>query len=125
MNKYLAILLLTLSTLSLGTPAYADFQEGLDAYKRNDYATAFKEWKPLAEQGDANAQYNLGLLYDNGQGFIQDYIRAHMWWNVAASEGNENAASSRDNLAKEMTPEDISKAQDMARECVSKNHKGC
>ena len=47
--------------VSLATPAWADFDEGLAAYQRGDYAAAFREWKPLAEQGFANAQYNLGL----------------------------------------------------------------
>ena len=56
-----------------------------------------------------------------GQGVIQDYIRAHMWMNIAASRGFELAANNRDILAKEMTPADISKAQDTARECVAKN----
>ena len=46
----------------------ADFEKGLDTAKRGDYATALREWKPLAEQGDADAQYNLGLMYANGHG---------------------------------------------------------
>ncbi len=42
--------------LLFGTPASADYQKGVDAVNRGDFATAFKEWKPLAEQGYANAQ---------------------------------------------------------------------
>ena len=52
MNKYIAIILLTVSILPFGTPALADFQKGLDAAESGDYATALKEWKPLAEQGN-------------------------------------------------------------------------
>ncbi len=48
--------------------ARADFQDGVAAYKRGDYATALREWRPLAEQGYAGAQYNLGFMYYNGQG---------------------------------------------------------
>ena len=39
--------------LLFGTPAFADFQKGVEAYERRDFAAALKEWKPLAEQGDA------------------------------------------------------------------------
>jgi len=59
--------------LLFGTPAFADFQKGLDAANRGDFATALKEWKPLAEQGDAYAQNYLGFMYQNGQGVTQDY----------------------------------------------------
>jgi len=47
---------------------HADFQAGEDAYDREDYATALKEWRPLAEQGNADAQFNLGVMYEQGQG---------------------------------------------------------
>ena len=50
----------------------ADFQKGWDASKKGDYATALKEWRPLAEQGNANAQSNLGWMYDNGLGVLED-----------------------------------------------------
>lgn len=46
----------------------SDFQAGLDTYNHGDFAAALKEWQPLAEQGDANSQYNLGLLYALGKG---------------------------------------------------------
>ena len=45
-----------------------DFGKGMTAYDRGDFATAFSQWMPLAEQGDADAQYNLGVMYDNGEG---------------------------------------------------------
>ena len=65
MNRFL-ILPVLLLTLLVGTPASsADFQKGLDAYDRGDYATALREWTPLAEQGHAWAQYNLGVMYEN------------------------------------------------------------
>ncbi len=55
-------------TLGLTAPAWAGFDEGMAAYQRGDYATAIREWRPLAEQGHAEAQYNLGLMYDIGLG---------------------------------------------------------
>ena len=65
----------------------ADFQTGLDAYNRGDFATALKEWQPLADAGDANARYNLGLLYARGQGVPQNYARAAEWYEKAAGQG--------------------------------------
>ena len=67
---------LVLSFVCLAVPAWADFQAGMDAHSRGDYATALREWRPLAEQGDALAQCNLGVLYQNGQGVPEDYVRA-------------------------------------------------
>ena len=49
--------------LLFGTPAYADIQKGLAAAESGDYETALKEFTPFAEQGDADAQNNLGLIY--------------------------------------------------------------
>ena len=71
------------------------------------------------------AQYNLGLMYANGQGVTKDYIRAHMWWNLASSAGDAGGDKNRDIVAKKMTPQQIEKAQDMARECQARNFKGC
>ncbi len=46
----------------------SSYQEGLDAFDRGDYETALKEWRPLAEQGVAKAQYGLGFMYQKGKG---------------------------------------------------------
>ena len=69
----------------LAAPAWGGWDEGMVAYKRGDYATALREWRPLAEQGNALAQFNLALMYKNGYGVPQDYVRAHMWFNLAAA----------------------------------------
>lgn len=74
--------------LILIPPARAGFDEGMAAYQRGDYATALKEWRPLAEQGDATAQYNLGVMYRNGQGVPQDYKEAVKWYRMAAEQGH-------------------------------------
>ncbi len=78
-------------TLGLTAPAWAGWDEGVAAAKRGDYATAIREWRPLAEQGNANAQFNLGLMYDNGQGVPQDYAKALQWWRKAAEQGDAGA----------------------------------
>ncbi len=82
--------------------------------------TARREWRPLAKQGNANAQYNLGVMYGNGQGVRQDYVQALMWYNLAASRltpgDRDRAVKNRDIFAERMTPAQISEAQKLARE---------
>ncbi len=82
---------LVLSTACLATPAWADFQSGLEAYNRGDYMTALREFRPLADQGGASAQNNLGVLYGKGQGVPQDYAQARHWWEKAAAQGDVKA----------------------------------
>ena len=84
-------LALVLSIVCLATPAWADFKTGMDAYQRSDYATAWREWQPLAEQGQAVAQYSLGLLYANGQGVTKDDAKARQWYEKAAVQGHVEA----------------------------------
>jgi len=88
--KSLAAVLLLLN-LSLLTAWAADLQRGLDAYQRGDYATALSQFEPLAEQGDPVAQFSLGVMYDNGEGVIQDYEKAFQWFRRAAEQGHARA----------------------------------
>ena len=80
-------------TLGLTAPAWAGFDEGVAAYKRGDYAATLRELRPLAEQGNANAQFNLGLLYYNGWGVPQVYAKAVKWFRKAAEQGKAKAQS--------------------------------
>jgi TPR repeat protein len=103
--------------LSFVEPVTAGPLEDADAaLKRRDYATALRLIRPLAERGDANAQYNLGVFYDNGLGVPQDKVRAYMWFNLSAAQGREGAAAFRDLIARRMTPAQIAEAQRLARE---------
>ena len=68
-----------------------DLQDGLDAAVRGDYKTAYKLWLPLAEQGDAEAQYNLGVMYEHSLGVPQDYKEAFKWYRLAAEQGDADA----------------------------------
>ena len=106
-----------LLVLSFVEPVAAGPSEDADAaLKRRDYATALRLIRPLAERGDANAQYNLGVFYDNGLGVPQDKVRAYMWFNLSAAQGREGAAAFRDLIARRMTPAQIAEAQRLARE---------
>ena len=199
MKRIITALFFGLSLLlaSGGISYSADFEKGAAAYVEGDYAIALQEFSALAEQGNAPAQTALGLMYQNGDGVLQDYkeaakwyriaaeygnvlaqhnlgwmysngngvlqddkqalnwyrksakqgyavaqlkigimyyqgngalqdnIYAHMWLNIAASNGNTDAAEARDIIAERLTTSDMSKAQELARECVAKNYKGC
>jgi uncharacterized protein len=103
--------------LSVAAPAAAGpLDDAEAAIKRRDSATAVRLIRPLAEQGDASAQYNLGVFYDNGLGVPQDKVRAYMWLNLSAAKGREGAAAFRDLIARRMTPEQIAEAHKLARE---------
>ena len=80
-----------LSIICLAVPTWADYKAGEDAYNRGDFATALREWRPLAEQGDARAQYKLGVLYRKGRGVPQDDVQARQWYEKAAAQGQAKA----------------------------------
>ena len=90
-----------------------------------DSAEAAKLYRLAAEQGFRVAQRNLGVMYYYGRGIIQDYILSHMWLNISASLGYEDAADARDIVSIKMTPDQIAEAQRLARECVARSYKGC
>ena len=78
--------------LCVGTSVFsADWLKGWDAYRSEDYATALREWEPLAKQGDAFAQFNLGVMYRLGQGVPQNDSTAVKWYTPAAKQGNVHA----------------------------------
>ena len=102
--------------LHLVPVAAGPLEDAEAAIKRRDYATATRIIRPLAESGDATAQHNLGVFYDNGLGVPQDKINAYMWLSLAAAQGREGAAAIRDLMARRMTNAQIAEAQKRARE---------
>ncbi len=74
--------------LMLATPVLAGFQEGVDAYERGDYDTVLKEFRPLAEQGHAEAQLYLGIMYSQGLGVPKDFVQGYRWYTLAGDQGN-------------------------------------
>ena len=65
----------------------ADFDTGIKAYERGDYATALRIFRQFADQGSAYAQAIIGLMYEEGQGVKQDYAAAVRWYRKAANQG--------------------------------------
>jgi uncharacterized protein len=90
---------------------------------------AVSSWQRAAEQGDAEGQYNLGLMYDKGQGVPQDFIRAYMWYHLAAEavSGDDAmvAIKLRDRVASRLSAAQIAKALEMARHCRQSKFKEC
>jgi TPR repeat protein len=83
------VLVLSVSSGSVATAQ--DFDKGLAAAHAGDFVTAVAEWRPLAEQGDARAQFNLGAMYSNGDGVPQNYAEAVRWYLLAAEQGYADA----------------------------------
>jgi hypothetical protein len=90
--KSLNVIVACLVVALLVPPAEAGpLDDASAAYHRGDFAAALKLIRPLAEQGDARAQGNLGVLYENGQGVPQDDIEAAKWYRKAANQGDASA----------------------------------
>ena len=96
---------------------------GADKDKPKPLPKDFKSMKALAEKGDARAQVNLGMRHYKGEGVLEDYVTAYAWMNIAAAKGNATAKENKGIMAKEMTPDQIAKAQELSKEMVKKNPK--
>ena len=162
MNKlHSVVLAIALLVGSVSVATAQDYDKGLGAFVAGDYQTALREWRPLAEQGDADAQLGMALMYESGEGVpqddaeavrwyrlaaeqghasaqnslglnyqlgvgvLQDNVMAHMWYNIASANGDLMSGDWRDERAGQMTTADISKAQQMARDCMSSNYQNC
>jgi TPR repeat protein len=84
--------LLALAIMAMALPANAGpFEDGMAATLRGDHAAALKFWRPLAEKGDARAQFYLGVMYDAGEGLPQDRVESVKWTRLAAEQENVDA----------------------------------
>lgn len=68
-------------------PTWTILGGGYQSYLKGDYKAAYEEWLPLAELGDVEAQYNLGVMFDEGAGVEQDFAAAAAWYRKAAEQG--------------------------------------
>ena len=137
------------------------FESGLEAYQRGDYTNAYGHWYRMSQDGHvvakANlgvlymeglgviqnqkkafellqetalmgipfAQYNLALMYEKGRGMARDRVRAHMWYNLAASLGHDPAIAGRANISRYMTGSSIAEAEQMASTCLQSIYQDC
>jgi hypothetical protein len=90
--KYGAISPLLLAAALFGASvAKADVKAGVDAWAQGDFASAVAEWLPLAERGNADAQFNLGQAYKLGRGVPMNLVTALEWYRKAAAQGHIRA----------------------------------
>ena len=108
----LAVLLVTVHAPHAG----ADYDAGKRAWDAGKPAEALAQWRAAADAGDRRAMLELGRVYGMGLGAPQDYVLAHMWFNLAASRGEMAALKERDALAAKMTSAERAEAQKRARE---------
>ena len=100
---------------------YAEAQYNLGGMYLNglgvsqDFKEAVKWFRKVAEQGFPYAQNNLGVMYANGQGVPKNFVQAYAWFDLAASQGDDGGAENRDMVAKQMTPNEIADAKELAR----------
>ena len=110
-------------------------EDGAEAAERGDYATALRLWRSVADQGNPDAQYRVGLTYDvgavqpgllyaNGRGVEQDNIQAHLWLNLAAAGSEPAARRERELVATKMTRSQLAEADRLAREWQPKANPG-
>lgn len=94
--------------------ATAGYWGGMEAYEESEFRTAIEEFNEAARRGDAESQFMLGKIYEQGQGTAQDFAAAHKWYNLAAAQGHEEARKARDELASRMSNAQIAAAQEAA-----------
>jgi TPR repeat protein len=82
-----------MSLMLVTSAAWADLNEGIEAYYFGRYGVALRELRPLAEEGIAEAQFYLGVLYAKGRGVPQNYAEAVKWYRLAAEQGFPKAMS--------------------------------
>ena len=81
-----------------------------------NHTEAVRWYRLAAEQGVAEAQSNLGVMYGTGEGIPKDHVQAYAWSNIAAAQGDETAKELLENITKEMSTADITKAEALSRE---------
>ena len=101
-------------------PAETDFEVWVEAWSRGDYDRAVQEFRPLAEQGHAQAQLNMGIMSSQGLGVPKDSVQAYRWYTLAAGQGDDLAEEFKDHLEKSMSLDQLVEAQRLVREWTPK-----
>ena len=73
-----------------------------------------------------NAQYTLGLMYNNGAGVPQNYVMSYVWLSVATAQGKEDAKEFRDSVSELwLTPDQLARGQEIATKCFESGYQDC
>jgi TPR repeat protein len=119
-SRHHSKLILSIILFLFAGPVLAqDLKKGLTAYKKGDYEAAIREWRPLAEKGNAGAQYNLGFNYVQGKGVPKDLVQAYFWFDLAARQNKGIAKQLRDGIAQKMTTAQITEARSLVETWVA------
>lgn len=116
MNFRVALSVVILAMSCSVRVAAGPYEDASAAFVGGHYAVALRLWQPLADRGNADAQYGLGLMYDKGRGVTQNFVLAHMWFELSAAQNNRSAAKDRDITARRMSAAQIAEAQKLASE---------
>tara|TARA_Y100000588_G_scaffold125605_1_gene137578 strand:- start:203 stop:766 length:564 start_codon:yes stop_codon:yes gene_type:complete len=86
-----------------------------------DFKIAMRWFEKAADQGNSDASNNIGIMHQSGQGVEKSYVKAYAWFSVSAAGGNKLAQEHKGLIIEEMTPEQISEAEELIKEMVQKN----
>ena len=122
--KRIAILMFLIGALANSGCTPEDFSSGVSAYEQEDYPRALEIFTRLAEQGDADAQFALGVMYANGKGVPKDASQAAAWYRKAAEQGDAKAQFNLGLMYAngEGVPKDASQAVTWYRKAAEKGH---
>ncbi len=112
-----SVFLLFSLPLVCAVPAVAGpIEDAVQAYSHAEYAAALRLARPLAEAGNADAQYILGMAYLDGNGLAQDLVESYKWFELVVRSGDEDAVLDRDDVAKKLKPDQLAAAKKRADE---------
>ena len=101
------------------------WEDGMAAYNRGDYVPAVQVFRAMAAQGNAEAQVFLGVMYRKGQGVTRSSQRAFVWFTRAAARGNRRAKTELREVSQTMTPQELTRAKEMAEACEASDYRNC
>ena len=99
------------------------FNDAFESFVEGSYDSAFKGFAKLSAKGSFVSQYHLGLMYFKGMGALQDYCYAHLWFNIASSQGHKKARIQLEKITQKMSAQQVAIAQRLARAWAEKKVK--
>jgi len=100
-----------------------NFNTAFESFIAGSYDSAFKGFARLSTRGSSVSRYHLGLMYLKGTGVLQDFCRAHLWFNIASSQGHKKAGMQLEKLTYKMSVHQVAEAQKLARAWAAKTHR--
>jgi TPR repeat protein len=125
MRMMVGVMMLAAQSLGSAGAVAGPLEVGMAAYNRGDYVPAVKVFRAMAEQGNAKAQGLLGAMYRRGHGVARNSLYAFVWLSRAAAHGDAGAKAELRDVWQTMTPEELSRAQDMAQACEASDYRNC